>query len=153
MAANKSEKTLKDRSSGHNKNNADTKKGASKLKEKNEKENTFNFNLVGMAAVYAGQNIKVKDFGKFDGMYFINTVEHTIGNSGYTININARNSDLDKDRQKDVQDYNSKNGHNKKSSPKNNGGKTSKRKRGGSTGKSGKNNKTVYLDKNGNPVK
>ena len=30
-------------------------------KEKNEKENTFNFNLVGMAAVYAGQNIKVKE--------------------------------------------------------------------------------------------
>ena len=36
MAANKSDKTLKDRSSGHNKNNADAKKGASKLKEKNE---------------------------------------------------------------------------------------------------------------------
>ena len=106
-----------------------------------------------MAAVYAGQNIKVKDFGKFDGMYFINTVEHTIGSSGYTININARNSDLDKDRQKDVQEYNSKNGHNKKNNSKNNSTKSAKRKRGGSTGKSGKNNKTVYLDKNGNPIK
>ncbi len=149
MAASKSDKTLKNRNSGHNKNNADTKKGASKLKEKNEKENTFNFSLVGMAAVYAGQNIKVKDFGKFDGTYFINTVEHTINNNGYTIAINARNSDLDKDRQKDVQEYNNKNGHNKKSNSKT----TKKRTRGTSTGKSNKNNKTVYLDKNGNPIK
>ncbi len=147
MAASKSDKTLKIRNSGHNKNNADTKKGASKLKEKNEKENTFTFNLVGMAAVYAGQNINVKDFGKFDGIYFINTVEHTVNNGGYTIAINVRNSDLDRDRQKDVQEYNSKNGHNKKSKT------TKKRTRGNSTGKSNKSNKSVYLDKNGNPIK
>lgn len=146
MAGKKEDKVLKERGKGHNAKDAANKKGASKLKEKNEKENTFNFTMLGIAALYAGQNINVKNFGKFDGIYFLDTVEHTVSNSGYEISLAARNSDLDRERLKDVQEYNKKNA-------KQTGSSNKKNSRKGRRSGNGKNNKTVYLDKNGNPIK
>lgn len=60
-----------------------------KLREQNKDEVTCSFSLKGDFIFWAGQVLKLQDFGKFDGKYIITKVSHRISN-GYTIDIDMR---------------------------------------------------------------
>ena len=60
-----------------------------RLRQKNKKETTVRFTLVGNVGLVAGSTVAVKGFGMFDGRYIIDTATHNVTNSGYTTEISC----------------------------------------------------------------
>jgi len=58
-----------------------------KLRELNKESMTAELTLVGMLQIVAGVVIKLEDFGKFDGNYFVDKVTQTLPN--FSINVSA----------------------------------------------------------------
>jgi phage protein D len=73
----------------------------SKLHEANKKETTGSISLMGDMRFVAGINIQISGWGKFDGKYFIEKAEHSIGGSGYTTSINLRLGDPEENKKKE----------------------------------------------------
>lgn len=55
-----------------------------KLREANKEATTFSLKLAGFCHYYAGETLKLKDFGTFDGKYIITSIGGSIGNSSQT---------------------------------------------------------------------
>lgn len=66
------------------------RKAKARLREQNKNEWTANINLKGDIIYFAGTNINLEGFFKFDGKYNITTCSHSINNSGYTISLSTR---------------------------------------------------------------
>lgn len=60
------------------------------LRLHNKYERTVQFSFPGDPALLAGLNIKLEDWGGWDGKYIITQAKHTVGTSGYTTTVNAR---------------------------------------------------------------
>lgn len=60
-----------------------------RLRQKNKKETSARFTLVGNTGIAAGCTISVKGYGMFDGRYFIDTATHNVTGSGYTTEISC----------------------------------------------------------------
>ena len=77
-------------------NEADAKLLAHKrLKEANSREITGSITLFGDLRFLAGVNITVKDFGNFDGVYSVESVQHKL-TEGYTTTLNLKMGDKSK---------------------------------------------------------
>lgn len=61
-----------------------------KLRAQNKNEFTVNIKLKGDIVYFAGTNVMLKGFYKFDGKYNITTCSHTINRSGYVVTLNCR---------------------------------------------------------------
>lgn len=61
-----------------------------RLREKNKKEFTASFNVVGDARLVAGVTVKVIGWGAFDGKYIIETATHSVSSSGYKTALTLR---------------------------------------------------------------
>jgi phage protein D len=73
------------------KSNAEAEELAkSKLHEANKNEVTGSFNLTGDLSLVGGSTVEISGYGKFDGVYFIESATHSISGSGYTTSINVR---------------------------------------------------------------
>ncbi|MDR3280935.1 MAG: hypothetical protein LBT23_10515 [Synergistaceae bacterium] len=73
----------------------------SKLHEANKNETTGSFNLQGELGLAAGSNIEIIGWGKFDGIYFIESAKHSYGGSGYTTSISIREGGPSKKKKKE----------------------------------------------------
>lgn len=60
-----------------------------RLREKNKREYTAEFSLVGDLNLVAGVTVKVIGYGAFDGKYIIESATHNL-TGGYTVNIKLR---------------------------------------------------------------
>lgn len=60
-----------------------------RLRQKNKKETTCRFTLVGNTLLVVGVTIDVEGYGLFDGKYIINSAVHNVTGSGYTTQISA----------------------------------------------------------------
>ncbi|WP_435309683.1 phage late control D family protein [Sebaldella termitidis] len=83
----KNGKTLKVNSSAKDSNNK--KKAEKALEKENKEKETVNMTLIGNFKLLAGQNITLKDFGYFDGKYFIEKAVHSL-DSGYTTEVELK---------------------------------------------------------------
>lgn len=63
--------------------------GESALREKNEKANTANIEIMGHPGLVAGITLSLEGFGEYDGSYFVEKAEHKIG-SGYSTSAELR---------------------------------------------------------------
>lgn len=72
----------------------------SKLHEANKNEVTGSFNLVGELSLVGGSNVEISGYGKFDGVYFINSAKHSYSGSGYTTSIDIREGGPSKKKKK-----------------------------------------------------
>lgn len=63
-----------------------------RLRQKNKKETTARFTLVGNTSVAAGCTVSVKGYGMFDGKFIIDTAVHNVTDSGYTTEISCTKS-------------------------------------------------------------
>jgi hypothetical protein len=60
------------------------------LRDRNRKENTFDFQMFGDLRYAAGITIQLDDsFGNFSGKYLIDKVVHKIGRQGYTSDLSG----------------------------------------------------------------
>lgn len=66
-----------------------TRKAKARLREHNKKEWTADFSVVGDLVYFAGMNIEVAGFKKFDGKYNMESVTYNVAN-GFTVDISAR---------------------------------------------------------------
>lgn len=66
------------------------RKAKARLREQNKKEWTASVKLKGDIIYFAGININLKGFYKFDGKYNITTCKHSISRSGYVVTLNLR---------------------------------------------------------------
>lgn len=64
-------------------------KARSRLREQNKNEWKLSISLVGDIAFSTGDNFMLVGYGKFDGKYNIESINHSIG-GGYTVDISAR---------------------------------------------------------------
>ncbi len=60
-----------------------------RLRQKNKKETTARFTLVGNTGIAAGCTVSVEGYGMFDGKYIIDTATHNVTGSGYTTEISC----------------------------------------------------------------
>lgn len=60
-----------------------------RLRQKNKKETTARFTLVGNTGIAAGCTVSVEGYGMFDGKYIIDTAAHNVTGSGYTTEISC----------------------------------------------------------------
>lgn len=60
-----------------------------KLREQNKGEVTCSFTVAGDFIFWAGEVVKLQDFGHFDGRYIITKVSHRMG-TGYTVDLDMR---------------------------------------------------------------
>lgn len=60
-----------------------------RLRQKNKKETTARFTLVGNTGIAAGCTVSVNGYGMFDGKYIIDTATHNVTGSGYTTEISC----------------------------------------------------------------
>jgi phage protein D len=72
----------------------------SKLHEANKKETTGSFTLAGDIGIVGGVNIDVSGYGKFDGIYFVESAKHAYGDGGYTTQIDIREGGPSKKKKK-----------------------------------------------------
>lgn len=63
--------------------------GEAALREKNERAETANISVMGHPGLVAGITIKMKGFGGYDGIYFVEKAEHKVG-SGYITSAELR---------------------------------------------------------------
>ena len=61
-----------------------------KLRQLNLRQTTGNLTVVGDPLLVAGGVISLKGFGSFDGKFFIEQADHSIGSSGYTTSVQVR---------------------------------------------------------------
>jgi phage protein D len=61
-----------------------------RLRQKNKCEFQAEFSLVGDVRLVAGVTVNVTGYGMFDGKYIIQTATHSVGTSGYTLQIKLR---------------------------------------------------------------
>lgn len=66
------------------------RKAKARLREQNKKEWTASVKLKGDIIYFAGTNVNLKGFYKFDGKYNITSCSHSVSRSGYTVNLNLR---------------------------------------------------------------
>ena len=66
------------------------KKAKARLREQNKKEYTASVKLKGDVIYFAGTNVELKGFYKFDGKYNIQSCNHSISRSGYIVSLNLR---------------------------------------------------------------
>ena len=78
---------MKVNSSAKDSNNK--KKAEKALEKENKEKETVNMTLIGNFKLLAGQNITLKDFGYFDGKYFIEKAVHSL-DSGYTTEVELK---------------------------------------------------------------
>lgn len=60
------------------------------LRAKNKEELKISLSLVGRFCYLSGNVIEIDGYGEFDGNYIIEKASHKIGNSGYTVDVEAR---------------------------------------------------------------
>jgi phage protein D len=72
----------------------------SKLHEANKKEVTGSFSLQGDIGLVGGVNVEVSGYGQFDGVYFIESAQHSYSSSGYTTQIDIREGTPSKKKKK-----------------------------------------------------
>ena len=60
-----------------------------RLRNANKNEWQASFNMFGSGKFFAGTNIDISGWGKFDGKYFVEQVKHSFG-SGYTVILDTR---------------------------------------------------------------
>lgn len=60
-----------------------------KLRQKNKKETTARFTLVGNTGIAAGCTVSIEGYGIFNGKYIIDTATHNVTGSGYTTEISC----------------------------------------------------------------
>lgn len=66
------------------KNDEDAKRIAkAELKRHNEREITASISLMGNPSLWSGQEVTLKGFGVFDGVYILDSVKHSIDRGGY----------------------------------------------------------------------
>lgn len=61
-----------------------------KLRQLNLRQTTGTLTLVGNPLLMAGECVLLQNFGSFDGKFFIEQAEHTIGSGGYTTSLQIR---------------------------------------------------------------
>lgn len=61
-----------------------------KLRQLNLRQTSGNLTVVGNPLLMAGECIDLQNFGSFDGKFFIEQAEHTIGSGGYTTSLQVR---------------------------------------------------------------
>ena len=61
-----------------------------KLRQLNLRQTSGNLTVVGNPLLMAGECIDLQGFGSFDGKFFIEQAEHTIGSGGYTTSLQIR---------------------------------------------------------------
>jgi len=66
------------------------RRARNELRNRNKEAQKANFTLVGDPKLVQGVTVEVFKFGKFNGKYFIETVSHSIGSSGYETSIQCR---------------------------------------------------------------
>lgn len=66
------------------------RKAKARLREQNKKEWTASVKLKGDIIYFAGTNVNLKGFYKFDGKYNITTCSHSISKSGYVVTLDLR---------------------------------------------------------------
>ncbi len=66
------------------------RKAKARLREQNKKEWTASVKLKGDIIYFAGTNVMLKGFYKFDGKYNISTCSHSISRSGYIVSLDLR---------------------------------------------------------------
>jgi len=66
------------------------RKAKARLREQNKKEWTASVKLKGDVVYFAGTNVNLKGFYKFDGKYNITTCSHSISRNGYIVSLNLR---------------------------------------------------------------
>ncbi len=66
------------------------RKAKAKLREQNKKEWTASVKLKGDIIYFAGTNVNLKGFCKFDGKYNISVCSHSISRSGYIVSLDLR---------------------------------------------------------------
>ncbi len=89
----KNEKTLRLQEKFNSKTDKNinyNRKAKIKLREQNKNEFTVSIKLKGDIIYFAGTNIYLKGFYKFDGKYSITTCEHSINRSGYIVTLECR---------------------------------------------------------------
>lgn len=67
-----------------------TTKAKSLLREQNKKERQCSLSVLGDFKYYAGTNVNIEGYNKFDGKYHIETATHSIGSSGYVTELQLR---------------------------------------------------------------
>ncbi|MDR2648754.1 MAG: hypothetical protein LBB94_03430 [Clostridiales bacterium] len=65
------------------------KKAKAMVRDANKDETTMSLKLDAHKGLVSTQNVDIKNFGKFDGKYFIEKITHNIG-GGYTMDLEAR---------------------------------------------------------------
>ena len=71
-----------------------------KLHQANKKEVTGNFTLIGELGLVGSVNVTVAGYGKFDGVYFVESAKHTYDGGGYTTAIAIREGGPSKKKKK-----------------------------------------------------
>lgn len=66
------------------------RKAKSALREQNENQWTASVELVGSCYYYAGTNIELCGFNKWDGKYHITQAKHSVSSSGFTTSLSLR---------------------------------------------------------------
>ncbi len=66
------------------------RKAKARLREQNKNEWKASFTLKGDVTYFAGMNIDVVGYKKFDGKYHVENVTHTVGGSGYVVGVECR---------------------------------------------------------------
>lgn len=66
------------------------RKAKARLREQNKKEWTASVKLKGDIIYFAGNNVNLKGFHKFDGKYNITSCKHGISRSGYVVTLDLR---------------------------------------------------------------
>lgn len=66
------------------------RKAKSRLREQNKKEWTASVKLKGDIIYFAGTNVNLKGFCKFDGKYNISACSHNISRNGYIVSLDLR---------------------------------------------------------------
>lgn len=65
------------------------RKARAALRNKNKEANKMNMTILGDPKIAQGVTIQISGFKKFDGKYYIESVQHSVG-SGYSISFEAR---------------------------------------------------------------
>lgn len=66
------------------------RKARARLREKNKNQWTIRMTLTGDITYFAGTNVDIVGWGRFDGKYHIVSCSHKIKNAGYTVKLNLR---------------------------------------------------------------
>ncbi len=66
------------------------RKAKARLREQNKNEWKLSFTMVGDIIYFAGMNVDIVGWKKFDGKYHIESVSHSYGSGGYSVGIECR---------------------------------------------------------------